>query len=118
MEKAFHGLADPGERKKGAGVAPEEGSSPGREGGGWSVVACWALPTCAHEPSHPEQAPRFRQGPSGERVVAGVLWAGELQSLLLRGAEWGRWTGPECIPGLTGVSVRGPGEALSLAWES
>ena len=117
MEKAFHGLADPGERKK-AEVALEEGSSPGREGGRWSVVACWALPTCAHEPSHLEQALHFRQGPSGERVVAGVLRVGELQSLLLRGAEWGRWTGPESIPGFTRVSVRGPGEVLSLAWES
>lgn len=65
MEKAFHGLADRGERKKGAEVAPEEGSSPGREGGGWSVVPaghCPQVPTSLRVRSRPRASAKAPRG--------------------------------------------------------
>lgn len=102
--KAFHSLADSEERIKGAALQGE--------GGGWRVVPaehCPRVPTSLRIQSRPRASCL-----SGERVVAGVPWAGELQSLLLREPDGGCWTGPESTPGFTGASVRGPGEVLSL----
>lgn len=54
-------------------------------------------------------------GPLGGGVVAGVPWAGELQSLLLREPDGG-WMGPESTPGFMGASLEGPREVPSLGW--
>ena len=104
--KAFHGLADSEERIKGAALQGE--------GDGWRVVPaghCPRVPTSLRIQSRPRTS-----GLSGERVVAGVPWAGELQSLLLREPDGGCWMGPESTPGFMGASVRGPGEVPSLGW--
>lgn len=114
MEKVFHGLAKSEEKKKGAEVALEEGSSPRRGGGGWRVVPAGQYPRVPMS-LRVQSRPRA-SGLSGEGVVAGVPWAGELQSLLLREPDGGCWMGPESTPGFMGASLRGLGEVPSLGW--